>query len=632
MDTVFTGPRVVSHPLDPLSADEVAAAASIVRAAHDLGAGMRFETIVLREPATAADERCAFVATYDIATGNLFEAIVSLTAGTLASWTARPGAKPRIAPDEFLLAEKIAKSDPRFVAALARRGITELSLVCADPWSCGVFGHAYEAGRRLIQTITWVRNRPYDNHYAHPVEGLSALVDIDRGEVLRVDDAGVVPVPRQEGNWAGRFQTRWRAGLKPIEVIQPEGPSFAVDGYGVEWCGWKFRVGFTPREGLVLHDLTIRDGDAWRSVIKRASLAEMVVPYGHPGGVHPRKNAFDVGEYGIGVLANSLVLGCDCLGAIHYFDAVVNRIDGSAQVIANAVCLHEEDCGILWKHTDFRTEDTDVRRGRRLVISFVATVGNYEYGFYWQLYLDGTIELDVKLTGIINTAGLTQQGTVGRGTLVAPGVVGHIHQHVFNVRLDMAVDGPNNAVLEVDTVADPPGPDNPWHNALSVVETPLLTERAARRDGDAARLRWWKIVNRARRTALGHHPGYRLAAHSALRTPAPPGSQVGQRAGFVAHDIWVTPTRSDERWPAGDYVNQSEPGEGLPRWTEQDRPVADRPITVWHSFGHNHIVRPEDFPVQPVVHCGFMLQPFGFFDRNPTLDIPPARSVHSCCA
>lgn len=634
MDTHVAGVRAASHPLDPLTPSEIAQAAAIVRAAHDLGPGMRFETIVLDEPQDSAPDtpRRAFVSTYDVATGALYEAIARLGDGVVESWRPRPGARPRIAPDEFLLAENIVKSNPEFIAALARRGITDLSLVCSDPWSCGVFDHPDEVGRRLVQTITWVRNRPFDNQYAHPVEGLSAIVDIDRGEMLRLDDFGVVPVPREESNYAERFQTAWRTDMKPIEVIQPEGPSFTVDGYGVEWCGWKFRVGFTPREGLVLHDLRIRDAGQYRSVLKRAALAEMVVPYGHPTGVHPRKNAFDCGEYGIGVLANSLTLGCDCLGAIHYFDAVVNRIDGSAEVIGNAICMHEEDTGILWKHTDFRTQTTDVRRGRRLVISFIATVGNYEYAFYWHLYLDGTIELDVKLTGIINTAGLQQDGSVGRGTLVAPGVVGHVHQHVFNVRLDMAVDGPDNTVVEVETVADPEGPENPWNNALSVVETPLLTEQAAARRGDPNRMRGWKIVNRGRRTALGHHPGYKLVAHSALRTPCAPGSQVGKRAGFVAHDIWVTPTSPDERWPAGDYVNQSAPRQGLPDWIAQDRPVADRPITVWHSFGHNHVVRPEDYPVQPAVHCGFILQPCGFFDRNPTLDVPPPKSAHSCCA
>jgi primary-amine oxidase len=632
MNVAVLPTQMSAHGLDPLSPDEIATAARIVRAAHDLGPGMRFETIVLDEPATQEEaDRCAFVSTYDIASGELFEAKVSLSRQSVASWTPRPGAKPRIAPDEFLLAETIAKQDPRFVAALARRGITDMSLVCSDPWSCGVFGYADEEGGRIIQTITWVRMQPFDNHYAHPVEGLSALVDINRGVVVRVDDYGVVPVPKAPANWSSRFQKNWRSDLKPIEVVQPEGPSFKVDGHAVEWCGWRFRIGFTPREGLVLYDLKIRDGEVWRSVIRRVSLAEMVVPYGSPHGVHPRKTAFDCGEYGIGVLANSLQLGCDCLGAVRYFDAVVNKIDGTAQVIPNAICMHEEDTGILWKHTDFRTQEVDVRRGRRLVVSFIANVGNYEYAFYWHLYLDGTIELDVKLTGIINTAGLLQDGSVGRGTLVAPGVVGHVHQHVFNVRLDMAVDGSSNTVLEVDTVADAPGGDNPWENALSVIETPLLTEQEARRRADPTRMRTWKIVNRGRRTSLGHHPGYRLVPHSALRTPAAPNSQVGRRAGFVTHDLWVTPTRADERWPAGDYVNQSPPGQGLPAWTKQNRSVADQAITVWHSFGHNHVPRPEDYPVQPVAHCGFLLQPFGFFDRNPTLDVPPSKSMHGCC-
>lgn len=620
-----------TRPLDPLTVEEIEAAARHVRARHDLGPGMRFETIVLDE-ARADSGRHAFVSTYDIHSGALYEAVVALASGEVLSFIHRPGARPRIAPDEFLTAEALIREDPRFRAGLARRGIADASLVCCDPWSCGVFDHPDEAGRRCILVFVWVRARPFDNQYAHPVEGLTAIVDIDAGVVLRVDDdPDAAPVPSAESNYAARFQTAFRQDLKPIEVVQPQGPSFTVDGYQVEWCGWRFNVGFTPREGLVLHDLALRDGDRYRPILRRAALAEMVVPYGSPHGAHMRKNAFDCGEYGIGVLANSLELGCDCLGAIHYFDAVVNRIDGSADVIRNAVCLHEEDSGILWKHTDFRTGHVEVRRGRRLVISFIATVGNYEYGFFWYLQLDGTIELDVKLTGIINTAGLLPDGSAGRATRVGAGVVGHIHQHLFNVRLDMAVDGPDNTVVEVDTLADPPGPDNPWHNALTVTETPLLTEAQACRNADPARHRSWKIVNRGQRTGLGHHPAYKLVPTSAIAAYPLPGSQVGTRAGFTAHHLWVTQTRADERWPAGDYVNQSTAGEGLPRYAAQDRPIADRPITVWHTFGHHHIVRPEDYPVQPVVHCGFLLAPCGFFERNPTLDVPPARSSHSCC-
>ncbi|WP_246725508.1 primary-amine oxidase [Beijerinckia sp. L45] len=624
--------RQTERPLDPLRPDEIETAARIVRAAHDLGPGMRFETIVLHESMDGVADRRAFVAVYDSATVAVFEAIVSLAEGRVLSWTARLGARPRIAPEEFLAAEHLARLDPRFIAALARRGITDMALVCCDPWSCGVFGASDEDGRRIIQVFTWIRLSTHDNQFAHPVEGLTALVDLNSSEVIRVDDdPDAPPVPMTPSNYSATFQETWRTDMKPIDVVQPDGASFSVDGWAVTWCGWQFSIGFTPREGLVLHNLTIRDGDIQRSVLRRAALAEMVVPYGSPHAAHVRKNAFDCGEYGIGVLANSLQLGCDCLGVIRYFDAAVNGIDGSAQVIRNAICMHEEDTGIQWKHTDFRTGEVSVRRGRRLVISFIATVGNYEYAFYWHLQLDGTIELEVKLTGIINTTGLLPDGTAGRGTLVAPGVVGHYHQHIFNVRLDMAVDGPDNTVLEIDTVADAPGPDNPWNNALTLVETPLGTEMAGRRHADAARLRSWTIVNRFRRTALGHHPAYKLVPHSAVQTFARPGSQVGTRAGFAGHDLWVTQTRADERWPAGDYVNQSGPGEGLPAYAAQDRPITDRAITVWHTFGHHHVPRPEDYPVQPVVSCGFTLQPFGFFDRNPTLDVPPSNKRHSCC-
>ena len=59
---------------------------------------------------------------------------------------------------------------------------------------------------------------------------------------------------------------------------------------------------------------------------------------------------------------------------------------GEPWEIKKAVCLHEEDAGILWKHMEYRNGHAEVRRSRRLVLSFVATVVNYEYCFYWHFY------------------------------------------------------------------------------------------------------------------------------------------------------------------------------------------------------------------------------------------------------
>jgi len=88
-----------------------------------------------------------------------------------------------------------AKADPRFVAALKKRGITDLDKVQVDPWSAGNYGRADEVGKRISHTFCWYRSEAKDNGYAHPIEGLNAVVDLNSRTVLRVDDHGAAPVP-----------------------------------------------------------------------------------------------------------------------------------------------------------------------------------------------------------------------------------------------------------------------------------------------------------------------------------------------------------------------------------------------------------------------------------------------------
>ena len=235
-------------------------------------------------------------------------------------------------------------------------------------------------------------------------------------------------------------------------------------------------MGFTAREGLVLHTVSYPTRAASGRCVYRASLSEMVVPYGDPRPFYFRRNAFDVGEAGVGALANSLELGCDCLGEIYYFDVVVQQRSRRSGDDAQRRLPPRRGLWILWKHTDFRAGSTEVRRSRRLVVSYIATVGNYDYGFYWYFYQDGTLEYQVKMTGVISN-GATLPGERPKwGALVAPQVYGPIHQHFFNVRLDMMVDGPNNSVFEINTVKDPQGPENPHDNAFHAEATLLATE------------------------------------------------------------------------------------------------------------------------------------------------------------
>jgi primary-amine oxidase len=355
----------------------------------------------------------------------------------------------------------------------------------------------------------------------------------------------------------------------------------------------------------------------------------MVVPYGETAPGHRWKNAFDSGELGLGrfPFVNSLELGCDCLGEIRYLDAVIANDQGDPITINNAICIHEEDYGILWKHFDSHTFTTEVRRSRRLVVSSIHTVGNYEYGFYWYFYLDGTLQLEVKLTGILQTMGVAPGETPAHSSLVAPQLGAPHHQHLFCFRLDFDIDGVENSVYETEVEGAPPGPDNPYGNALVATARLLERESEAQRLVDPARGRQWRVVNPNRLNAVGQPVGFRLMPGNAPILLADSGAAVSKRATFATRNLWVTPFAAEEARAAG-YPNLSPGGAGLPAFTAGDRPIENTDVVVWYSFGLNHIPRPEDWPVMPVEYVGFTLQPFGFFDQNPALDVPPSKNGH----
>jgi primary-amine oxidase len=621
------------HPLDPLNPNEIRVAVATVRKERQLPASYRFVTVALNEPTKAlilhprADQpvaREALLILLDNATGTGYEAVVNLSARSLARFDklAR-GVQPSIMLDEFSECDEAARKSPAFREAMKKRGIEDMSLVMIDAWSAGHYGNepAEDQGKRLVRALCWVRSEPMDNGYARPIEGVVTVIDLNRKEVVRVEDYGVVPLPPRAGNWGRTSVPHPRADLKSLDVSQPDGPSFIVSGHEVRWQKWTLRVGFNPREGLVLNTVAY----AGRPILYRGSIAEMIVPYADPKESSYRKNAFDLGEYGVGMMANTLALGCDCLGTIHYFDGHLADSQGRVVTIKNAVCLHEEDFGMLWKHTDWRTNQAEARRSRRLALSMIATVGNYDYGFYWYFYQDGTIQLEVKLTGIMNTMALKPGESTRYGTEVAPRLNAPNHQHFFNARLDLDIDGESNTAVEVNTRSVPTGPENPHGNAFFAEVTPLSKESAAQRNTNPLSARFWRIVNQTRKNELGGPTAYRLCPGENVLPHAQPTAAVLDRAGFLTRNLWVTPYNPKERYPTGDYPNQNPGGDGLPKWTKADRDIAATDLVVWYTFGQTHIPRVEDWPVMPVSSVGFLLRPDGFFDANPALDLPVPR-------
>lgn len=623
------------HPLQPVSAAEIELAVRLLRGRHRLAESVRFVSVSLIEPtrqqfaewqSAKPLARRVLVVFIDRAARKGFEGVVDLTKSTVEGITPlADGIQPPVMLDEFTECEETVKQSPEFQAALGKRGVKDVNLVMVEPWSAGMYGTELpeEKGRRLMRALCFIRSEAEDNGYARPLDGVVVVVDLHELKVLRVEDYGVVPLPPESGNWARKYIPQVRDGLKPLEIVQKEGPSFSLDGHQVRWQKWNFRIGFTAREGLVLHTITYDDEGRARPVLHRAAICEMVVPYGDPGEQYFRKNAFDIGEYGIGTLANSLTLGCDCLGTIRYLDAPLVDSKGNVVVLKNAICLHEEDHGLLWKHTDWRTNQSEVRRTRRLAVSFIATVGNYEYAFYWYFYQDGSIQCEVRLTGIMNTTTLAEGSSSAFGVEVAPRLNAPFHQHIFAARLDTCVDGPNNSVYEMNMVSLPRGPQNPHGNAFRAEATPLTTEKEAQRRVNSTTARYWRIVNESRKNRMGQPVAYRLVPGENCPPFVQPDAAVMRRAGFAANHLWVTPFEPAERFPAGDYPNQHPTGDGLHRWTAANRSVKDCEVVVWYVFSHAHVPRLEDWPVMPAHSFGFTLKPDGFFSQSPALDVPP---------
>jgi primary-amine oxidase len=635
---LLASPARAQHPLDPLTAPEIESAVSIVRSAKALPEGVFFPQVALKEPPKKAVKswqagdrlaRQAALVVYDRTANVMSEAVVDLGTKKLVSWVPRPGAQPNIMLEEFEKLPAIVKADERWRAAMKKRGLDPEKL-WVDLWAAGPMSASEKAtGHRLLRGLAYV-SEGNKNPYAHPVEGVVAVLDANARAVIDVVDTGLVPVSKAPGDFDEASNPPARPGLKPLVISQPEGPSFTIDGHRIRWQNWDFRFTLHPREGPVLYQVGFQDGDKLRPILYRASLSDMLVPYGDPDSNWSFRNAFDEGEYGIGRMAGPIEPNRDAPANASFIDADFADDLGKPYKVEKAVAIYERDGGLAWKHLDvFVANQNQSHRARELVLTFIATISNYDYQLSWVFRQDGTIAVEAGLTGIMLakgvkalTAGELHADPAGHHAhLVAPGVVAPHHQHFFNFRLDFDVDGADNRVVEHNVRSAPPGPENPMSNSIVMDETVLKRESQAQRDMNLATARKWKIVSASAKNALGDPTAYALIPGENSVPYLLEDSPVRRKGRFIDHHLWVTRYAEDELYAAGPYPNQSAEGQGLPAWTKADRDIDGKDLVVWYTFGVTHIPRPEDWPVMPTHTAGFKLIPNGFFSRNPALDI-----------
>ncbi|KAJ9625187.1 hypothetical protein H2204_010574 [Knufia peltigerae] len=650
------------HPFDPLAPYEISKAASIVRP-HFGAQDPNFRVITLQEPPKnqmilfldkehrnqplgEAPRRCARVELVVVGSDNhneLFDLLVDLDNDKVIAKKHQKGKHSYIDADYMKQVENACLANREVQEQIRKLGLPSGSTVVVEAWAYATDG-MNDMAQRVTMCWFYLRmfQNPDANYYAYPLD-----VCAEVSEQLVVTKVYRLPTrPDERIHMADRpFDRRKihpkvmseyhpglrpspRTTLKPYQVVQPEGPSFHVQGQHISWEKWGFRVGFNYREGLTLHDIRY-DG---RSLFYRLSLAEMFVPYGDPRAPYPRKAAFDLGNDGAGINANNLRLGCDCLGAIKYFDGWHNAASGKPLKLPNVICCHEQDDGILWKHTNFRTQNAVVTRSRILVLQTIITVSNYEYIFAFHFAQDASIFFEVRATGILSTVphDVSYRQKVPYGTVVAPGVLAPYHQHLFSLRIDPAIDGQDNSLVIEESKSLPMG-DPTVHNPFGVgyVTENRTVEEEGGFDLDLTKARVFKFVNESKINPITGTPvGFKLMPFPSQMLLSHPDSFHAKRSEFAKHAVWVTRYEDNELFPAGRYTMQSLGGDGIAsgiskrRATGDAQTVRNQDIVIWHTFGSTHNPRIEDWPVMPNEKMMVGLKPVNFFSGNPGLDVP----------
>lgn len=642
--------EIPQHPLDPLTVQEFNRVRTIL-SSHPLfksSSSYTLNSVVLEEPdkklvqkwrkgdpplprkasVVAVVKGVSHVLTVDLE----ISMVVSHETGSSSGY-------PIMTMEDMVGVLEVPLKSSEFNRSITKRGVNLADLACL-PISSGWYGTPVEENRRLIKVQCYSKEGTV-NFYMKPIEGVTALVDMDRKEVVAISDDGQnIPVA-SGANTDYRYSIQKLNGelrlLNPISLEQPQGPSFSVDGHLVKWANWEFHLRPDPRAGTIVSQVKVRDPDTskLRNVMYKGFTSELFVPYMDPTEGWYFKTYMDAGEYGFGLQAMPLDPLNDCPRNAYYMDGVFASSDGTPYLQPNMICIFESYAGdIAWRHAECPITGlkvTEVRPKVTLVVRMAAAVANYDYIVDWEFQTDGLIRAKVGLSGILMVKGTTYENMDQvpekdylYGTLLSENIIGVIHDHYVTYYLDMDVDGSENSFVKVNIKKEETSSgESPRKSYLKAVKEVAKTEKDAQ-----IRLKLYEpsefhVVNPLKKTRVGNPVGYKLVPGGTAASLLDPEDPPQKRAAFTNNQIWVTPYNKTEQWAGGSFVYQSKGDDTLQVWSNRDRPIENKDIVLWYTIGFHHIPCQEDYPIMPTVSSSFDLKPVNFFERNPILGVPP---------
>jgi len=654
LQTCFALQPEVHHPLDALTPQEYWKAYNVLKDAGKLAEKTQFSSILLQEPlksdVLAWKPGQPIVRKVDIVLlteGKSYAAVVdvsAVSAGKLDSYTELTKDQAPVSASEIHGFDDVIKKDPRVIAALKARGITDLRMIHCGVTPAGYVGLSEQTeGRR----IGWGGcSDVADSEYGwdRRIAGIFFVLDMKDKKITRFSDFGAVPMPPTTSIYDADGGTAM-PGTKPILISQPDGPSFTIKDGEVSWQHWHFRFRLDPRLGPVINLVNYEDAGKLRSVLYEGSLSEMYVPYQDPDESWNSHVFLDAGEYfantGSGGIIKPLEPGVDCPAYATFFSGTFFQDNGAPYIRPQLACLFERVTGDpIWRHWDGSTSAVSGRPTRELVFRTVATVGNYDYIFDWRFEQDASIVVGLGATGILEVKAVKDQRADGEltdamagkdsqgrhvefGQLVAPGISAVDHDHFFSYRLDLDVDGVNNSLM-VDKLEPYELPKTAQGRKWIWAMRPdmVKSEGEAKFDVSVEHPAMWRFANEGVKNSLGQSTSFAIMPGETGISLLPSSEWPQKRAGFSEHNLWVTPYDSTERYASGVYVMGSKGEDTLPAWTKQNRNIMNTDIVAWYTMGFHHVPRPEDWPQMPTMWHTFTLLPYQFMPKNPTMDLP----------
>ena len=627
------------HPLNALTADEIKQAVEIVKASADFKPNTRFTQIALAEPekakvwdfvlnGTAVDApRQAKIVMLD--GKHVIESLVDLKDKKILRWEPVKDAHGMVLLDDFTAVQQIINDSTEFAEVLKKHGITDPKKVITTPLTVGYFDgkDGLKQEDRLLKVVSYL-DVGDGNYWAHPIENLVAVVDLEQKKIQKIEEGAVVPVPMTPRPYDGR--DRIETPKKPLEIVEPEGKNYTITGDMVHWQNWDFHLSLDSRVGPMISTVTYNDSGKKRQVMYQGSLGGMIVPYGDPDVGWYFKAYLDSGDYGMGTLTSPLVRGKDVPSNAVMLNETIPDYTGAPMEIPRAIAIFERYAGPEYKHQEMGQPNVSAER-RELVVRWVSTVGNYDYIFDWVFHENGTIGIDAGATGIEAVKGVqaktmhdaTAKDDTKYGTLIDHNIVGTTHQHIYNFRLDMDVDGINNKLVAMDPEVKPNTAGGPRTSTMQINQYDIDTEQQAAQKFDPGTIRL--LSNTSKENRMGNPVSYQIIPYAGGTHPVATGAKfapdewIYHRLSFMDKQLWVTRYHPDERYPEGKFPNRSIHDTGLGQYSKDNESLNDQDDVVWMTTGTTHVARAEEWPIMPTEWVHTLLKPWNFFDETPTL-------------